>query len=106
VDRDPHDRLLRYVTVGGADYASGMVTEDHTALYSADATTPRRRCRTRCAASTPAGGCAGAARRRPAHAGTQPPRRGRHATALRQLRAPLPAGERDGDDDGYRGEGR
>ncbi|HWN27789.1 MAG TPA: hypothetical protein VNP37_12550, partial [Actinomycetospora sp.] len=34
VDRDRCDRLLRYVTVGGADYASGMVTEDHTAIYT------------------------------------------------------------------------
>ncbi|HSK61316.1 MAG TPA: excalibur calcium-binding domain-containing protein [Actinomycetospora sp.] len=34
VDRDRYDRLLRYVTVGGADYASGMVTEDHTAIYT------------------------------------------------------------------------
>ncbi|WP_433785256.1 thermonuclease family protein [Actinomycetospora sp. CA-101289] len=34
VDRDRYDRLLRYVAVGGADYASGMVTEDHTAIYT------------------------------------------------------------------------
>ncbi len=34
VDRDRYDRLLRYVTVGGADYASGMVAEDHTAIYT------------------------------------------------------------------------
>jgi micrococcal nuclease len=34
VDRDRYDRLLRYVTVGGADYAAEMVTEDHTAIYT------------------------------------------------------------------------
>ncbi|PVY96712.1 excalibur calcium-binding domain-containing protein [Actinomycetospora cinnamomea] len=34
VDRDPYGRLLRYVAVGGADYASAMVTEDHTAIYT------------------------------------------------------------------------
>ena len=34
VDRDRYDRLLRYVTVAGADYAARMVAEDHTAIYT------------------------------------------------------------------------
>jgi len=34
VDRDPYDRLLRYVTVGGADFAAAMVAADHTAIYT------------------------------------------------------------------------
>ncbi len=32
VDRDRYGRMLRYVGVGGTDFASSMVTQDHTAI--------------------------------------------------------------------------
>ena len=34
VDRDRYGRMLRYVGAGGADFASSMVTQDHTAIYT------------------------------------------------------------------------
>ena len=34
VDRDRYGRMLRYVGVGGTDFASSMVTQDHTAIYT------------------------------------------------------------------------
>lgn len=34
VDRDRYGRQLRYVAVGGSDFASSMVTQDHTAIYA------------------------------------------------------------------------
>ncbi|MFC5139613.1 thermonuclease family protein [Actinomycetospora rhizophila] len=34
VDRDRYGRMLRYVTAGGSDFASSMVTMDHTAIYT------------------------------------------------------------------------
>lgn len=34
VDRDRYGRMLRYVGAGGTDFASSMVTQDHTAIYT------------------------------------------------------------------------
>lgn len=34
VDRDRYGRMLRYVSAGGSDFATSMVTMDHTAIYT------------------------------------------------------------------------